>query len=173
MMSLEFTGTSWRSAIVVLSLDGSDRNETLCSLSGQCLNSRRLKVERDRDGHTPNFRSADERFKSINTTWHFWLVGDDVHSFVEREPITSIRPGALPRSDGKFTITVRGWSEVIDEACARLQFVEKELITKSIATTRFERRGARYAHPLGGEDVSGSDTVDALARTMTSTSQAG
>jgi hypothetical protein len=49
--------------------------------------------------------SADERFKSINTTWHFWLIGNDLHPFVERELDSEHPPGVLQRSaDGKFTI---------------------------------------------------------------------
>jgi hypothetical protein len=73
--------------------------------------------------------SDDERFKGVDARWTFWLVGNDLSSFVERELKNSEgRRGLLQQEPGaSLTIYVRRWSELIHEARARLEFVQKEL----------------------------------------------
>ena len=95
--------------------------------------------------------SGDERFKGINTTWRFWLVGNDLHEFVERELDNDEAKGVLQRTgDGKMTISVRRWSELIHEARARLEFVQKELNYEVNRDDALERLRLTYAHILGG-----------------------
>jgi hypothetical protein len=106
--------------------------------------------------------SADERFKSLDTTWHFWLVGTDLHEHVERELDNQYPDGVLQRSaDGKFTISVRRWSQLIQEARTRLQFVQKELNYEVDRDDALGRLRAKYPHLLGGaEDEPTSETSD-------------
>lgn len=121
--------------------------------------------------------SGDERFKGINTTWRFWLVGNDLHEFVERELDNDEAKGVLQRTgDGKMTISVRRWSELIHEARARLEFVQKELNYEVNRDDALERLRLTYAHILGGggeaaaasgpddaEDADEQDAGDAAA----------
>ena len=97
--------------------------------------------------------SSDERFKGVNTTWRFWLVGNNLSEFVERELDNDEARGVLQRTaDGKVTIAVRRWSELIHEARARLQFVQKELNYEVNRDDALERLRATYAHILGGDE---------------------
>jgi hypothetical protein len=103
--------------------------------------------------------SSDERFKGVDTTWKFWLVGNDLSEFVERELDNDEGRGILQRtSDGKVTLSVRRWSELIHEARARLEFVQKELNYEVNRDDALERLRATYAHILGGEQ-SNEETV--------------
>ena len=82
----------------------------------------------------------------------FWLVGNDLSEFVERELDNDEGRGILQRtSDGKVTLSVRRWSELIHEARARLEFVQKELNYEVNRDDALERLRATYAHILGGE----------------------
>ena len=105
--------------------------------------------------------SGDERFKGINTTWRFWLVGNDLHEFVERELDNDEAKGVLQRTaDGKMTISVRRWSELIHEARARLEFVQKELNYEVNRDDALERLRLTYAHILGGGGESAAAASD-------------
>jgi hypothetical protein len=104
--------------------------------------------------------SGDERFKGINTTWRFWLVGNDLHEFVEKELDNDEAPGVLQRTaDGKMTISVRRWSELIHEARARLEFIQRELNYEVNRDDALERLRLTYAHILGG----GGDSATAAS----------
>ena len=102
--------------------------------------------------------SSDERFKGLDTTRDFWLVGNDLSDYVERELDNDEARGVLQRTaDGRMRISVRRWSELIQEARARLDFVQKELDYEVNRDHTLERLRATYAHLLGGvEDEAGS-----------------
>ena len=85
------------------------------------------------------------------SSWRFWLVGNDLHDFVEKELDNDEAKGVLQRTaDGKITISVRRWSELIHEARARLEFVQKELNYEVNRDDALERLRLTYAHILGG-----------------------
>jgi hypothetical protein len=74
------------------------------------------------------------------------------------------RHSVLQRTgDGKMTISVRRWSELIHEARARLEFVQKELNYEVNRDDALERLRLTYAHILGGggEAAAASDPDDA------------
>jgi hypothetical protein len=67
--------------------------------------------------------SRDERFKGLPTKWRFWLVGNDLSEFVERELDNDLPRGVLQQTTDGMIISVRRWSELIQEARGRLEFV--------------------------------------------------
>jgi hypothetical protein len=83
---------------------------------------------------------------------------------VEKELDNDEAKGVLQRTaDGKITISVRRWSELIHEARARLEFVQKELNYEVNRDDALERLRMTYAHILGGEgenDAAPSDPED-------------
>ncbi|MGE3335716.1 MAG: ATP-binding protein [Rhodospirillaceae bacterium] len=98
--------------------------------------------------------SDDERFKGVKATWTFWLVGNDLSTFVERELNNGETRGILQRADthdGTLTIHVRRWSELIHEARSRLEFVQKELNFEVNREEALAQLRSTYAAILGGE----------------------
>ena len=94
--------------------------------------------------------SRDERFKGLRTKWRFWLVGNDLSEFVERELDNDLPTGVLQQTTDDITISVRRWSELIQEARSRLEFVQKELdyeVNRDEALEKF--RTTSSAHILG------------------------
>jgi hypothetical protein len=88
-------------------------------------------------------------------------VGNDLHEFVEKELDNDEAQGVLQRTaDGKITISVRRWSELIHEARARLEFVQKELNYEVNRDDALERLRLTYAHILGGGDESAAAASD-------------
>jgi histidine kinase/DNA gyrase B/HSP90-like ATPase len=103
----------------------------------------------------------DERFKGIQTTWRFWLVGNDLTPYVEGELDNGLPAGVLQRTaDGAITLSVRRWSELIHEARARLEFVQKELNYEVNRDDALERFRETYAHLLGADAAPTTGAVE-------------
>jgi len=93
--------------------------------------------------------SRDERFKGLATRWQFCLVGNDLSEFVERELDNDLSRGVLQQTTDGMTISVRRWSELIQEARGRLEFVQRELNYEVNRDQALERLRTTYAHILG------------------------
>ncbi len=71
--------------------------------------------------------TRDERFVKPNVTWDFWIIGNQLDEFVEsRRNQTGLPFGYIQRTP-KYSVQVRTWSEVINDARHRLKFVERGL----------------------------------------------
>jgi hypothetical protein len=72
--------------------------------------------------------SADERFRGIDATWDFWLVGNDMEEYVHHELKNPLGSGILQQMpEPRVTIRVKTWGQIIDEANDRLRFIQREL----------------------------------------------
>jgi hypothetical protein len=104
--------------------------------------------------------SRDERFKGLPTKWRFWLVGNDLAQFVEQELDNELPPGVLQQTTSGITISVRRWSQLIQEARGRLEFVQRELNYEVNRDHALENLRTTYAHILGGGEPIASGTFD-------------
>ena len=96
--------------------------------------------------------AKDERFRDLSTRWNFWLISNDVDSFVEHE----VRSANLPRGvlykaeDRALTIWVKTWSQVFEENKARLQFFQEKLEHQVDQGSALKHLQERYEEFLEG-----------------------
>lgn len=71
----------------------------------------------------------DERFKDTITRWTFWAVSNDISGNARKEAKQQNRPeGVLYKDEeGKITIWVKTWGQIINDCKARLNFFQKKL----------------------------------------------
>lgn len=71
----------------------------------------------------------DERFRGLNTRWTFWALSNELDDFVDAQARMTGRPrGVIGQwEDRGITIWAKTWSEVINEARARLDFFKRKL----------------------------------------------
>lgn len=97
----------------------------------------------------------DERFGGANAKWDFWLVGNELTDHVRHELNNTNGPGILQRTgDRNLVIAVRQWGDLINEAKARLQFVQKELNFEVDRDDSLKTFREIYASILGEPEVS-------------------
>lgn len=126
----------------VLRADGSDGIPDL--VLGRRLETREnhyshLVVELKRPSHTLNdddinqlrsYASAitkDERFDQPNSTWEFWLVGNETNDAVNEQREQQNLPFGVVQNGKKYRLIVRTWAEIIGDAEHRLNFVQQSL----------------------------------------------
>lgn len=69
----------------------------------------------------------DERFTTLDTKWHFWIISNELDSYAKRELADDKQDrGILYNADG-VTIWVKTWSELINECKHRHEFIRKQL----------------------------------------------
>jgi hypothetical protein len=71
--------------------------------------------------------SKDERFKSADVAWDFWLLGDDMDGAVEELANQRNQPSGLYAARGNYQIWVRRWAEILEENRQRLHFFRDHL----------------------------------------------
>ena len=71
--------------------------------------------------------SRDERFKSPDVTWDFWLIGDSMDEVVEELVNQKDSPPGLYTEHKSYRIWVRRWAEVLEENRQRLHFYREHL----------------------------------------------
>ncbi|MHB8743629.1 MAG: ATP-binding protein [Sulfuricaulis sp.] len=73
--------------------------------------------------------AKDERFRDIKTRWKFVAISNDLDDYAKSEASQRGRQRGLVHDDGDLNITVwaRPWADVINDARARLHFVNKQL----------------------------------------------
>ena len=73
--------------------------------------------------------AEDERFRSLNVRWHFWVISTDMDKHTRREVEAANQPnGMLYQSENReITIWVKTWSEIIHENNQRLKFFQEKL----------------------------------------------
>lgn len=76
-----------------------------------------------------NAVAEDERFMGTRTKWVFWAVSSNIHPSVVRRASQKDRAkGILYQSDdAAITVWVKTWSQIIEDAAARMRFFEKQL----------------------------------------------
>jgi hypothetical protein len=69
----------------------------------------------------------DERFKSADVSWEFWLLGDDMDDVVGELVNRRDQPAGLYTEGTNYRIWVRRWAEIIEENRQRLHFYRDHL----------------------------------------------
>jgi hypothetical protein len=71
--------------------------------------------------------SADERFKSLDTKWNFWIISNELDEFARRRLKEDKNgKGIIYNAEG-VVIWVKTWAELINECKHRLEFVRSQL----------------------------------------------
>lgn len=75
----------------------------------------------------------DPRFDNLNVTWNFWLLGVEMDDYVRGQAKQShLPPGVVSQPlDGRVTVWVKTWSQVLDDCRQRLKFVSERLEIQS------------------------------------------
>ncbi|WP_375385780.1 ATP-binding protein [uncultured Microbacterium sp.] len=147
----------------VLREDGSDAIPDL--VLGRHLETREnhfshLVIELKRPSHKLNdddvsqlrsYASAitnDERFDQPNTSWEFWLIGNEATDTVNEARDQEGRPYGVVQTSKKYQLIVRTWAEVIGDADHRLKFVQRSLQYESNRDAGLASMRDRYAEFL-------------------------
>lgn len=73
--------------------------------------------------------AKDERFHGVPTRWTFVAISNDLDDFAKSEASQRNRPKGMVSDNADLNITVwaKAWADVINDARARLQFVNEQL----------------------------------------------
>jgi hypothetical protein len=73
--------------------------------------------------------ASDERFRGVPATWKFVAVSNEMNDFAKQDATQKDKPQGQVWSsnDGKISVWVREWAEVINTARARLDFINESL----------------------------------------------
>ena len=73
--------------------------------------------------------AKDERFRNTNIEWTFIAISNEMDEFAESEASQRGRPRGLVYDGGDLNIAVwaKTWSEVLNDAKSRLEFINKQL----------------------------------------------
>lgn len=69
----------------------------------------------------------DERFDQPNSSWEFWLVGNETNTAVDEQRSQDNLPYGVVQNSKKYRIVVRTWAEVLGDAEHRMKFVQRSL----------------------------------------------
>lgn len=74
--------------------------------------------------------ASDERFRDVPTRWNFVAISNDLDAFAKSETNQRNRPKGMVSDNAELNITVwaKSWAEVINDARARLRFVNEQLV---------------------------------------------
>lgn len=105
----------------------------------------------------------DDRFQNTQTTWRFIAVSNEVSPSVEKEATQKNRARGMvyEDDDGKLTVWVYTWSQIIEDARARLEFFRRALDYNASKGSAQEHLRAAYAKYLPTKDA--ADAADTVA----------
>lgn len=74
--------------------------------------------------------ASDQRFRDVPTRWNFVAISNDLDAFAKSEANQRNRPKGMVSDNAELNITVwaKSWAEVINDARARLRFVNEQLV---------------------------------------------
>ncbi len=93
--------------------------------------------------------ASDERFRGVPATWNFVAISDELDDFAKRKANQRGWPKGKVFDDAELNITVwvKEWAEVINDARARLGFVNKQLAyeaDRDTAKTYLKKTHAKF-----------------------------
>ncbi|GAC67646.1 ATP-binding protein [Gordonia soli] len=101
----------------------------------------------------------DERFDQPNSSWEFWLVGNEMKNEVDEQRAQDNLPFGVVQSSRKYKLVVRTWAEVLGDADHRLKFVQKSLQYESNRDSGLASMRKKYQEFLPDADVAGDDSI--------------
>ncbi|WP_029291321.1 ATP-binding protein [Cellulomonas sp. HZM] len=90
----------------------------------------------------------DNRFDTETTHWEFWIIGDEVDSYVDNRRRQQTAPIGAIQHTKQYTIWVKLWSEILRDANHRHKFVQKNLDWQASRDHSVERMRQKYAEML-------------------------
>ncbi len=98
--------------------------------------------------------AGDERFRDVPTRWKFIAISNDFDNFAKREANQRGQPRGKVYDDADLNITVwiKTWAEVINDAKARLRFVNEQLAYEAdsdSATSYLKKTHAKFIPDIG------------------------
>lgn len=90
----------------------------------------------------------DERFDQPNSSWEFWLVGNETTNAVDEQREQENLPFGVVQNSKKYRLIVRTWAEVLGDAEHRLKFVQKSLQYESSRDSGLATMRKKYADYL-------------------------
>ena len=120
--------------------------------------------------------AGDERFHGIPATWTFVAISNEMNDFARNDASQPNRPiGQVYASPkGNITVWVREWAEVINNARARLQFVNSQLsyeANRDSAKAYLQKTHAKFI-PAENDDNSLNEDGDTDNEEFADTSKA-
>lgn len=121
------------------------------------LKAPRVKVGQDEIQQIKSYAFAvakDERFRGINTRWHFWVISNDIDEYAKMElSQEKYEDGVIFKSKKEIDITiwVKTWSQLIRENQYRLEFIRDKLnynIDREDALSYLKKTYAEYTQGL-------------------------
>jgi hypothetical protein len=96
--------------------------------------------------------AEDERFRDSKTRWTFWGVSNEISNEVRKEAKQKDRPEGLLYADeeGKMSIWVKTWGQIINDCRARLNFFQETLKYRASDETALEYLRKEYEKYLPG-----------------------
>ena len=119
------------------------------------LKAPKVKIEEKQITQTEKYAISvmrDERFKSINTTWVFWVISDDYGDYAEyrmKSAHSYVNTGKIYEADN-VSIWVKTWAQVLDENRTRLQFFQEKLEYEADKGASLKHLQEHYAKFLQG-----------------------
>lgn len=95
----------------------------------------------------------DERFSQPNSSWEFWLVGNDTTDEIDEAREQANLPFGVAYNGKKYTVIVKKWAEVIGDAEHRLKFVQDSLQYESGRDLGLAHMRNKYAEYLPTEVI--------------------
>lgn len=108
--------------------------------------------------------AKDERFKGLDTIWHFWVLSNDIDEYAEMELNQERYENGIIYKSIKpinLTIWVKIWSQLLQENKYRLQFIKEKLnynIDRNDALAYLRKTYAEYTEGVISGDSVESDT---------------
>lgn len=99
----------------------------------------------------------DERFDQPNSSWEFWLVGNEMRKEVDEQRDQDNLPFGVVQSGKKYKLVVRTWAEVLGDAEHRLKFVQRSLQYESNRDTGLASMREKYREYLPDAALLGDD----------------
>ncbi len=117
------------------------------------LKAPKIKVDRKEITQIEEYARAvteDERFRSVGTTWMFWVISDDYGDHAEFRMKGSGNGNGKIYESGNVSIWVKTWAQVLDENRARLQFFQERFEYEADKGASLQHLQEKYAHFLEG-----------------------
>lgn len=111
-----------------------------------------VKIGRDEISQVMGYAASvteDERFRSVDTKWVFWLVSDDIDAMAKFAIGENTATGLIHKTSN-VAIYVKSWAQVLDDNRARLQFFQERLEHQADKGAALKHLQERYANYLEG-----------------------
>lgn len=110
--------------------------------------------------------AKDERFKGLNTRWHFWVISNDLDEYAEMELSQDRYEEGVIYKTAKsidLAIWVKTWSQLLQENKHRLEFVRDKLnynIDSEDALRYLKKTYAEYTQGIISHESSETDKTN-------------